>query len=1161
MRLEISNELSFRNQFFTPRYVVEFLTDNSLGRIWYEMRKGNTSLGDQCRYMVRRPNEKFLKKEEQQPRTISEAQNDLSHEELLKLPVHIPHRPKKDPRELKILDPACGSGHFLLYCFDLLLTIYEEAYADPDLGPALQKDYPKLEDLRRDVPRLILAHNLYGIDIDLRATQIAALALWLRCQRAYQEMGLKKDRIKIIRSNFVCAEPMPGEEGMLKEFMGQLEPKLLGQLVGVIFDKMKLAGEAGSLLKIEEEIRDAVAAARRQWVRETTQATDRHGQPLLFTQTAMERLAGKPEPPSLFDLTDITDDQFFGQAESKVVEALRQYAEKAHEGQRLQRRLFTDDAVRGFAFVDLCHNRFDVLLMNPPFGMIAKNAKEYVEKNYPDSKGDILAHFVERALQLCQSTGFVGAISSRSCFFLGRLTAFRQQLLRNTGCLVCMADFGDGVLDATVETAAYVLARQTAPNALSVFFRTLLSLSKARDLLQSIQRLARGERDPNTFLTRTRAFDEIHNSPYAYWVPPRTITMLNKFAPIEGSIASVRVGLQTGEDVRFLRMIWEVPANAIGALLTGQSLPIETYRAALRSTFRNGKRWAFYSKTDYASPWLSPITLVVDWQDDGDRLKEHIRARGYSPSKWVQSEYKYFLPGFSYMFRSTRLVPYVVPPGVIPTASRAQVYAEAGQEIKALGICASRIGSAVARFSGESFARPKYQASMVQNIPNLPLSDNSEVLLRQVFDQTMDGSRAAFSRFEPWQEFRLPAYLEGDKCHSTTWQLDTLLGQAIENEIASDVGMTPADVAALCRDLDEAILVRTQKNEVSLQNDDEREDDEDEDDRDSSQSVLDHSERAIAEGYVSYLFGIVFGRWDIRFALDKTLLPIPQQVLDPLPVVPPSTLVGTDGLPAGSGGIVSEDWLRRRPDASHIASFTSQPSTIRDNEYPMRIHWDGVLPDDEGSDADIVRLIRSADELIPKNRDNDGNEVQLCRHLGVKTLRDYLKRSGKGGFWDDHVNRYKAKRGRKAPIYWLIQSSKDNYALWLYYHRLDKDLLFKALVNYVEPKIRLEASRLETLRVQKAAAGDPGRETKRLAKEAERLEDFLSELRDFEEKLRRAANLHLEPDLNDGVLLNIAPLHELVPWKEAKNCWEELLAGEYEWSSIGKQLRQKGLVK
>ena len=107
-----SYELAFRNQFFTPRYVVEFLTDNTLGRIWYEMRKGDTKLKDQCRYMVRRPSEIFLA-EGQTPPEPTPNQDELSQEELLKQPVHIPHRPKKDPRELRILDPACGSGHFL----------------------------------------------------------------------------------------------------------------------------------------------------------------------------------------------------------------------------------------------------------------------------------------------------------------------------------------------------------------------------------------------------------------------------------------------------------------------------------------------------------------------------------------------------------------------------------------------------------------------------------------------------------------------------------------------------------------------------------------------------------------------------------------------------------------------------------------------------------------------------------------------------------------------------------------------------------------------------------------------------------------------------------------------------------------------------------------
>ena len=139
-----SRELAVRNQFFTPRYVVQFLTDNTLGRIWYEMRDTQTALADRCEYMVRRPGETFAARE------------------------------KKDPRDLKVLDPACGSGHCLLYAFDLLATIYEEAMADPDSPNSeatertLREDYPAVEALRKALPGLILAHNLHGVDIDAR---------------------------------------------------------------------------------------------------------------------------------------------------------------------------------------------------------------------------------------------------------------------------------------------------------------------------------------------------------------------------------------------------------------------------------------------------------------------------------------------------------------------------------------------------------------------------------------------------------------------------------------------------------------------------------------------------------------------------------------------------------------------------------------------------------------------------------------------------------------------------------------------------------------------------------------------------------------------------------------------------------------------------------
>lgn len=238
--------------------------------------------------------------------------------------------------------------------------------------------------------------------------------------------------------------------------------------------------------------------------------------------------------------------------------------------------------------------------------------------------------------------------------------------------------------------------------------------------------------------------------------------------------------------------------------------------------------------------------------------------------------------------------------------------------------------------------------------------------------------------------------------------------------------------------------------------------------------------------------------------------------------------------------------------------------------YPLHIDSDGIIPDDEDHTDDIVRRVRDGLELIWKDK-AVAIEKEVCEVLDVGRLRDYLRKPGKGGFWDDHVSRYSKSR-RKAPIYWLLQSQKKNYGLWFYYHRLDKDTLFKAVQpgGPVQTKINLEQTKLGALRTQKTDLG-AAKGVKKLDKDIEKQELFVAELQDFEEKLRRAANLDFgkdldssivyDPDLNDGVVLNIAPLWELVPWKEAKNYWDELLAGEHEWSSMGKLLRKKGLVK
>ncbi len=386
-----SRELAVRNQFFTPRYVVQFLTDNTLGRIWYEMRQGQTRLLDVCEYMVRRPDEVY------EPRA------------------------KKDPRGLRILDPACGSGHFLLYALDLLLVIYEEAWSDAEspafeeTGRTLRDDYPTIDALRRELPGLILRHNLHGVDIDPRCAQIAQLALWMRAQRAFRDFGiLRAERTLIRRSNLVIAEPMPGEADLRAEFLARLGDPELAAHFERLAERMKLAGEMGLLLRVEELV----------------QSTAQKGENLKLFAPPADRLRT----------------------------ALARFSDEAAATQRARRRLFRDDAVQGLGLLEIAEERFEVVLMNPPFGVASAGAKKEFEKTYPKTRTDLYSAFVERTIELIQPSGRLGAITSRSGFFLSSFQRWREEILLAKAPPVILADLGYGVLDsAMVETAAYCL--------------------------------------------------------------------------------------------------------------------------------------------------------------------------------------------------------------------------------------------------------------------------------------------------------------------------------------------------------------------------------------------------------------------------------------------------------------------------------------------------------------------------------------------------------------------------------------------------------------------------------------------------------------------------------------------------------------------------------
>jgi hypothetical protein len=555
-----SRELAVRNQFFTPRYVVEYLTDNTLGRIWFEMTQGETSILDECSYLVKQPNVVFLKKGEDRP-IMDNSSEHISQEELLIKTHYIPYRQLKDPREITLLDPACGSMHFGLYAFDLFIKIYKEAWDIEELGGKntlkrtseilpLTDTYDNRDSFIQDIPRLIIENNIHGIDIDQRAVQIAGLSLWLRAQRCWQEHEIRiNNRPQIRKSNIVCAEPMPGENVILKEFTSTLRPRVLSQMVENIFEKMELAGEAGVLLKIEEEIQERVEFAREEFNKELLKRGTSE-------QTELFEDENKVVQTSLFDFTDLPNQtQFWATAEQKILNSLQSYAESFENKGSTLRRLFADDAAKGFSFIDISKKKFDVIVMNPPFGEASKRLESYLSSKYTDWAKNILCAFIIRMKEL-NPEGLIGAIFDRTASIKSSYKAFRTSHLNEY--LISVADTGWDVLDANVETTAHVFSANKNKVHASFFdVRNIEASLKKDTLYQQVKNFKRGSLSSDVYLINPSLLLKLPNAVVGYYFDEFLLWMFSELDNLGESELQARVGHQLVSK-EHVRLFWEV---------------------------------------------------------------------------------------------------------------------------------------------------------------------------------------------------------------------------------------------------------------------------------------------------------------------------------------------------------------------------------------------------------------------------------------------------------------------------------------------------------------------------------------------------------------------------------------------------------------------------
>jgi len=1065
-----SRELAVRNQFFTPRYVVDFLVQNSLGR------------------------------------RLAEADPAFGLAEELPLLVDPPARAGQPLAldEVRVLDPACGSGHFLLGCYDLL----ERAWRRAGVQPA--------EAAGRILP------CLWGIDIDPRCAQVASAAVVLRARRACREGRLP-------RPNVITARALPEDADAWRRALQGLSSEHR-RLVTSFRDALTQAPLLGPLLKVEERL----AAEIRRVVPE----------------------AGAGD--TLFRAMGVADDAL-GRAETAVLAAVQRVADEA--GSTAAERLLAAEAGDAIRFVEAMRQRYDAVLMNPPFGEPVPETKPYLRAAYPwipTRDFNLLAAFVGRGLELCREGGYLGAITSRAGLFLTTFERWRREVLFGHR-LVALADLGFGVMEqATVEAAAYVIAAERAgPGDRATFVRLLKDTDRPDALARAVASDRRGGADRRVHRVRLTDFDAVPGSPLAYWLAPSIRRLFTDLPPLEGNGAEVRQGLATGDDFRFVRAFWEVDPGRI---------------ARSREESRRGRRWAPLAKGGEYSPFWADIHLVVDYEDDGEYL------RGFEGSVIRNPRY-YFRPGLTWPRRTNSAMSVRLLPAGCVFADKGPALV-ADEPLLLLGWLNSRLvrllidSTAASAEETQTGGVPSrsYEVGIIRSLPSpvgalpdpgtvaetverltelLAEEDTSDETARRFVAPAALTSAAASlgGRCVEVEQRRLDrvnavlaAYNQVDSAFASALDpagtakdaLDEVAGPLVarlpdsplsSNEAASAelllASATSEVIGAATRTLGIARYIRLQHQIIDRR-------------IETAALALERSPRVLArlatqrhvlppeeparsaEDLVSYLVGAAFGRWDVRVGRDPSLAPSQPDLFAPVPLCPPGMLVGDDGLPV----------LKAPPG------------------YPLELPAGRLLVDEPGHEWDIEAAVRRAAAVLLDDPEAILAEAEGI--LGHQSLRDYLRRQ----FFKDHLGRYSKSR-RKAPIYWQLSVPSRAWGVWVYAPALSRETLYAVARNAAQRQAAA-AELLAALRAERDAGGR-GRSLRDVGRRLAAEEDLVRALQAFRAEAERVAGVGWGPDLDDGIILCAAPLAGLFPaWRAAAEERAKLRKGAHPWATVAR---------
>lgn len=966
-------EIPAVTQLFTPDWIVRYMVENSLGRLWVEGHP-DSDLRKNWKY--------YLDEAPQEPEV--QAKLATIRKEYVAL----------NPEDLTLIDPCMGSGHILVYAFDVLMQIYTSVgYSE------------------RDAAKSILEHNLYGLDIDDRAYQLAYFAVMMKA-RQYNRRILNGENTCHV---YAIQESNSINRAHLKFFgagLSDLEKNTAKMQLEGLLDILTDAKEYGSILNVSE-----------------------------YDWKLLRRFVG-----GIDDEVQIT-------LESAGVEQTAEELQKLIDlGETMARKYW-------------------VTCTNPPYAgtsNLSANVNNFVKKNYPDSKADLFAVFIERCRVMTADNGYQAMITQHSWMFIASYENLRKKLLKSN--IVNLVHLGarafDEIQGEVVQTVAFVLCNSAVCGYENLYVRLLEGKTEEEKRLGFLE-------EKNRYILRQEIFGKIPRCEYVYWVSDALVADFENYKKVR-DFCTVRNGLTTGDNDRFLRLWFEI------------------------DEMQEGKKWFPCNKGGAFRRWYGNKDYLINWQDDGYELKHFYDLK----TKKLRST----LRNIDFNFRSSIVVGHVasgdlpyrlVDEGAISESAVNSIYTLDDRiNLKyMLGVFNSKPCNYISRMLSPTLGVSP------EDVLNIPVPEVEKMDFIEIVNDNLCLSKEDWDSFETSWDFKTHPLVKLRMAGAYSWGNNA---PAMRIESAYKAWEETCDGRFQKLKANEEELNRIFIDIYGLQ--DELTPEVEEKDVTVRKADLQRDIKSL----LSYAVGCMFG----RYSLDVPGLVLAGQPFEEKFVYASAPLTGTGfagssdfSYARGDAYIRTEDGVKRctfAPDVDNVIPIT-------DEEY---------LEDDIVARlCDWLKVVYGADTL-------EANLDYIAKALGNKgtTSREVIRNYFVNDFFKDHCQTYSVTGSGKRPIYWLFDSGKQNgFKALVYLHRYTPDTIGTLRVDYLHKMQRVYESEINRMQDMMDHTTN-AREAAAASKRKDKLTKQLKECRDYDEKISHLALSRIALDLDDGVKVNYRKL-------------------------------------